>query len=153
MSSDIDTDTNISFIISIVCFDGCIHISPLLHSGSRPFRLFEFKVRIGITPQLVNGLEVFCTGHQSGCHTENLLLQVWASLYRVGDNNKIMIFRSYKQIKIVRYSLTGTDKRLSPLKIIGVRDKLFMFIILVSDTYYFYSNLFRALFFQTGEDL
>jgi hypothetical protein len=27
--------------------------------------------------------------HQSGCYTENLVVQVWASLYRNGVHNKI----------------------------------------------------------------
>jgi len=33
-----------------------------------------------MAPLLVNGLDLVCTGAQSGCHAENLLLQVWVSL-------------------------------------------------------------------------
>ncbi|MFK5915570.1 MAG: hypothetical protein QM484_14480, partial [Woeseiaceae bacterium] len=48
--------------------------------------------------------------HQSGCYIENLLLQVWASLYRFRDN-RYMNFVSYKCIKTIRLSLIGTFKR------------------------------------------
>ncbi|MBV1959626.1 MAG: hypothetical protein KUG53_02715, partial [Pseudomonadales bacterium] len=48
---------------------------------------------------LVNGLDIVCTWHQSGCHAENLLLQVWASLYRFKRSVKTVEFRSYKHIK------------------------------------------------------
>jgi hypothetical protein len=52
-----------------------------------------------MTPSLVNELDSFCAWHQSGCHAENLLLQVWASLYRFNILVKTVGYRSYKAIK------------------------------------------------------
>jgi len=49
--------------------------------GAPAFRLFELKNGIGVAPRLVNGLDLVCACAATGYHTENLLLQVWASLY------------------------------------------------------------------------
>lgn len=48
-----------------------------------------------MTPLLVNGLDSVCAWHQSGCHAENLLLQVWVSLFRFRKhiNNRISIIQ------------------------------------------------------------
>jgi hypothetical protein len=56
--------------------------------GAPAFRLFEFKNGIGVVPLLVNGLDYVCTCAAPGYHTENLLLQVWASLYRLMERIK-----------------------------------------------------------------
>jgi len=53
-----------------------------------------------MAPRLVNGLDIVCAWHQSSYHTENLLLQVLASLYRFNRIIKTMEFRSYKGINV-----------------------------------------------------
>ena len=49
-----------------------------------------------MAPWLVNGLDIVCTWRAPGYHAENLLLQVWASLYRVGEITKEVEFQPYK---------------------------------------------------------
>ena len=51
-----DIDTDIAATGVTVSFGNCVHNSPLLHSSSRLFRLFELGYRIGTAPRLVNGL-------------------------------------------------------------------------------------------------
>jgi len=113
-----DINADISFSTSIVCNVDCVHNSPLLHSSSRLFRLFEFKNRIGEAPLLVNGLDYVCTCQPSSCHTENLLLQVWASLYRlweISKNDGISII----QVKAAMALRAGTALRLHLLEALG----------------------------------
>tara|TARA_R100000900_G_scaffold22946_2_gene18423 strand:+ start:698 stop:913 length:216 start_codon:yes stop_codon:yes gene_type:complete len=46
--------------------------------------------------RLVNGLDEVCAGAASSYHAENLLLQVWVSLYRLEKTVKIREIPSYK---------------------------------------------------------
>jgi len=54
-------DNNADVFSSSVRARDCIHDSPLLHSGSRPIRLFEINRRFSMSPTLGNGLEIVCT--------------------------------------------------------------------------------------------
>jgi len=52
-----------------------------------------------MAPMLVNGLDIVCTNAAPRCHTENLMLQVWASLYRFTGDVENGMFRSYKALQ------------------------------------------------------
>jgi hypothetical protein len=98
-----DINPHVSFSVSNASDSSCFHVSPLLHSGSipgaaQPIRLFEFKSRFSRAPMLVNGLDLIGALRQSGYPAENLLAQVWASLYRFGETTKIMCLGSYKAL-------------------------------------------------------
>ena len=58
---------------------------------------------------LVNGLGMIGALRQSGYPAENLLAQVWVSLYRFGEITKIMYLGSYKGSQ--QRPLCGLDLR------------------------------------------
>ena len=70
--SDIDTD--MAFFRFDVC--DCVHNSPLLHSGSRPLRLFELKGSRCSATRLSTGLAKAGPVNDSSCYTGNLVVQV-----------------------------------------------------------------------------
>jgi hypothetical protein len=73
---DFDPQVTITAIdVLLVCR---VHISPLLHSSSRLFRLFGLTRKISMTLTPVDGL--FWAQRTPSCHTENLMVKVWVSL-------------------------------------------------------------------------
>lgn len=54
--------------------------------------------------RLVNGLDEVCAGAASSYHAENLLLQVWISLYRLGELVKTLEIQSYKALLSDKFS-------------------------------------------------
>ena len=53
-----------------------------------------------MAPTLVNGLDRVCAYAAPGCHTENLLLQVWVLHYRFMEWTENIEIRSYKSLAV-----------------------------------------------------
>ena len=84
-----DIDTDIAAAGITVVTSNCAHISPLLHSSSRLFRLFELGHRIGAAPALFRAAVPKTCGYSFG------------PLYiAIRKTRNLMVFRSYKSLLV-----------------------------------------------------